>query len=669
MNTASKEVIRLSAAAVSGAHASHPSGRAIQSTTEHSPAASGQVQVSVRAIGSGPQVSRSGPNQIKGRCGTIVRRRYRLDSQTIRSELGEHYAAFDLLRRKPCCIKLARTDAGLTALADARLRSEARILARLSHPNIMEACEFNQDEAGMSFLVLESVEGHSLKKHLQNKGRLPLSEAMEILRGICSGLGRAHEVGIVHGNLHPGSILLCDPRKDSGQGQAASSLAGSVKLTHFELACELGVCTEEQDALPPYVLVGSLPYRAPEALVGDVSGLSPRSDIWSIAVVMYQLLSGRLPFAEEDTRKLSEEISFSDPVPLSALVTDLPKCVGDAIMTALSKSRCLRFATAGEFLRAMEGKATPTDADAQQKGGPTGLFQVTPRLLAECRAQPLSQDAVPSQVTAEHSTRRYPREDYPRDLIEETALNEEQRQTASTVPPAQSEEAEGGGRLFILSLALLSILLGSVFAMGFVIVKRVRHAMMLSEQTGCVEAQSAADDVIDAKEVSGEAGADPALIAMPASQPLASLIRHPDTLHGSRASAPVFADAHSVTEPSWVPVAPPPVALAGTTMPKPAQPESLSAKEAPLAQESLSAKEAPLAQESPLPKTDLLPSASVRSQPTERREKKIQPAYDPDLDALPPPADAPPFATEHKDSPAAMSPPDSQPKGSADASP
>lgn len=92
-------------------------------------------------------------------------------------------------------------------------------------------------------------------------------------------------------------------------------------------------------------------------------------------------------------------------------------------------------------------------------------------------------------------------------------------------------------------------------------------------------------------------------------------------------------------------------------MPKPAQPESLSAKEAPLAQES------------PLPKTDLLPSASVRSQPTERREKKIQPAYDPDLDALPPPADAPPFATEHKDSPVAMSPPDSQPKGSADASP
>lgn len=648
MNTASKEVSRLSAAAVSVAATSHPSGRAIQSTTETSVAVSGQVPTLARAIGSGPHTLRSGPNLVKSRCGTILRRRYRLDAQTVKSALGDHYQAFDLLKRKPCCIKLGRTDAGLAPLAEARLQSEARILARLSHPNIIEACEFNQDESAQSFLVLESVEGSSLYQHLQNKGRLPLSEAMDILRGICFGLSRAHEVGIVHGNLHPGSILLCQKSDASSVDNAVPSVAASVKLTHFELSCELGVCTEEQEAIPPFVLVSTLPYRAPEALVGDMSGLSPRSDIWSVAVMMYQVLSGRLPFAEQDTRKLGEEISFADPMPLSQLVTDLPSYVSDAIMIALSKSRCLRFASAGEFLRAMEGKTPTTDADAQQKGGPTGLFQVTPRLLAECRAQSLMQDAVPTTVSAEHSTRRYPREDYPRDLIKETRPDEENGKTDAPQSSEQRDEELGGGRLLILSVALLTILLGSVFAIGFVIVQRVRHAVMISAQNDCVAVQAEAADSVAVTEADDDAPV--AMDATPtASSALASRFSHPVSLSAVSERAPRFDMEGSDRDPAWVPVAPPPVALPAAALPK-----SSVQKDTPSSPEST-------------PKPMVSPpssSASVRAQSSERREKKVpQAELDPDLEALPPPADAPPFASEHRE--AYESAPDSQKKDSS----
>jgi serine/threonine protein kinase len=643
MNTASKEVIRLSAAAVSGAAASHPSGRAIQSTTEASVVGSSQVQA-VRAIGSGPHLSRSGPHAVKSRCGMTLRRRYRLDAQMTKSALGEHFQGFDLVRRKPCLIKLARVDAGLSLLADTRLRNEARILARLSHPNIIEACEFNQDESAMSFLVLESVEGISLKQHLENKGRLPLSEAMEILRGICLGLGRAHEVGIVHGNLHPGSILLCKPRSASGSSQVVQSIAESVKLTHFELACELGVCTDDQDTIPPYVLMGTLPYRAPEALVGDMRGLSPRSDIWSIAVVMYQVLSGRLPFAEEDTRKLSEEISFADPISLSQLVTDLPHCVSDAIMTALSKSRCLRFATAGEFLRAMEGKTTQAEADTQQKGGPTGLFQVTPLLLAECRAQSPSTEAVPMQVAVEQSTRRYPREDYPHALIDELQVEErKEEKKAETARPSSEamDEESSGGRLLILSIALLTILLGSAFAMGFVIVKRVHHAVALSEQSSCAGESLSLDE----HAISVQLKTDPNT-ALAEQVSLAGLVADP---LGPRALSPVFVETQAASEPSWVPVAPAPVF-----------PPTERAKQNIL----------PSASPSPAPvSAPVSAPVPARAQTASRHERKEPIVEDPDLDALPPPADAPPFAGEHSALPLVVSAPDSQAKDQADATP
>lgn len=516
------------AESVKVAQGSSPSGRAIQSGGQ-SASPSGPACVTVQASGSGPHAS-------KNRCGFVLRRRYRLDVLTARSALGEHYQAYDLVRRKTCSIKLARVDAGLAKLADDRLRHEAGILARLSHPNIVEARELNIDESGIAYLVLESLDGKSLAQHLQNKGRLPLAEAMEILRGVCAALGRAHDVGMVHGDLRPGCILLQKPpREASREGEADVTGSERVKLIDFELACEQGSCGDDlEEVIPTYVLMGSFPYRAPEALSGDPRGLSLRSDIWSLAVIAYQMLSGRLPFASEDTRQLSEQISFADPVPLTQHLTELPAEVSDAIMTALSKSRCMRFASVAEFLRALEGKQSKSDPPPYQKA--TGLFEVTPQLLAECRQMGGSSGAVPMVVADESSTRRYPGADFPQVLLEESSgpksVEEKIELPAKPLQPSQQES--GTGRLVILGLALLSILFGSMFAVGFIIAQKGHAQQQQFGQAACEDQES-----ITAAQMKEQESVEEA--------------------EGAVARSEASTEAEPPPADSWVGVAPPPV--------------------------------------------------------------------------------------------------------------
>lgn len=563
---------------------SSPSGRGIQSSPVQSTPSAGPACVTVQASGSGPHAS-------KNRCGFVLRRRYRLDVLTARSALGEHYQAYDLLRRKTCSIKLARLDAGLAKLADDRLRHEAGVLARLSHPNIVEARELNIDESGIAYLVLESLEGKSLAQYLEDKGRLPFSEALELLRGLCTAMGRAHDVGVIHGDLRPGCIFLQkQPKESSRPGGPDAMGCERVKVIDFELSCEQGSCGDDlEEMIPTFVLMGSFPYRAPEALTGDPRGLSPRSDIWSIAVIAYRMLSGRLPFASEDTRELSEQISFADPKPLSELLIDVPASANDAIMTALSKSRCLRFSSAADFLRALEGKESKPDPLPSQKASPTGLFEVTPQLLAECRQNDASSGAVPVVVSEEHSTRRYPQPNFPQALLEEASGpqlgNSGNRQGSGTRQVAQQDD--GSGRILILGLALLSILFGTLFAVGFIIAQRVRSPQHAEDSSACANAAAFANASLDQNDEDGNEMEDAELRDAPAEK------------------EPAPAE-------TWVPVAPPPV--------------SPSVFRSALM----------------LSQVQLRPQASVR-RASEASARDAE-------EALPPPADAPPFATEARDS-------------------
>ena len=593
MSTTQQDTIRSSqAASVHSAHNSTPSGRAATVGS----VVIGQADTTGKSSGSGPTVN-------KNRCGLVLRRRYRLDVLSARSALGEHYRAFDLLRRKSCSIKLARLDSGLEKLADERLRHEAGILARLSHPNVVEAKELNIDESGISYLVIESLEGRTLAQLLESNGRLPLSEAKEILRGICSGLARAHEIGVMHGDLRPSCIFLQKQPKGLSHSGATGKLESRecVKLLDFELASELGSCGDEvADTIPPYVLMGSLPYRAPEALTGDARGLSPRSDLWSVAVIAYQMLSGRLPFAEEDTRKLSEQISFSDPEPLTQLVSDLPPSVADAIMTALSKSRCLRFASVAEFLRALDGKSGQSDPALRYKGRPTGLHEVEPRLLAECRLAETPSAGVPVMIVDEHSTRRYPRADYPRTLLKEQS----ERTTVSEQfsmqprPLVMSEQGSSTGRLLILGLALLSILFSGVFGIGFVIAQKLRPATETSDQSACA-GQSESEQIDDSQL----------------------------TEESSLLVQEVSGEEEPAPRDLWVGVAPPPI--------------------------ERSVIRPPAAQPNPAPR----PTAPLR------RAKAVESESGIDVESLPPPADGPPFANrQNEESQNAQPAPASEPK-------
>jgi len=252
---------------------------------------------------------------------------------------GEHSVVYEslhaLLHRKAAVKILAKTDEE----SERRFAREAKLAGSLSHPNIVELYEVGRLADGRAFLAMEFLEGETLQERLERQGVFSIGAAMKAGQEVLFGLSVAHEAKIVHRDLRPQNLFMAQTR----EGEV-------LKIVDFGISRRFG---GEGDSMltRPGSFLGGVQYIAPERLYED-SVIDHRTDLYSVGVMLYQLLTGKVPFTGK-AAKLLVAISEDMPPPPSSHREELTPDVDKVIMTALAKKPSDRFSDAESMAEAL----------------------------------------------------------------------------------------------------------------------------------------------------------------------------------------------------------------------------------------------------------------------------------------------------------------------------
>lgn len=263
----------------------------------------------------------------------LLNNRYQLLEQIGKGGMAMVYRARDLMLERQVAVKVLREDYSRSVVFQERFRQEARAAANLSHPNIVTVHDFGFDR-GRLFLVMEFVPGMDLKTLLRQRGRLPLNEALPLMIQACAGIGYAHRAGLVHCDVKPHNMLVTHDQR--------------LKVTDFGIARALASIEPEEQSP---VVWGSPQYFAPEQAAGEAP--SPASDVYSLGVVFYEMLTGSLPFQAPTAAELARLHMEAPPTPPSEYVPDMPPTIEQIILKVLSKEPSARYRTADQLGRVL----------------------------------------------------------------------------------------------------------------------------------------------------------------------------------------------------------------------------------------------------------------------------------------------------------------------------
>lgn len=253
---------------------------------------------------------------------TLLNNRYAFESELGRGGMGIVYRATDTLLQRPVAVKVL-SSASLGSQGRARLLREAQAAARLNHPNIINV--FDAGDAGeRAYIVMELLDGDSL---YERKGKMALDETLDVLRQICDALAHAHANGIIHRDLKPENVIVTS--------------RGVAKLTDFGLSRSV-TARVSQDG----VIVGTVYYLAPEQALRQE--IDHRADLYALGVMMYELITGRLPFTADDPLGVISQHLNAPAVPPSTYNPDTPPVLENLILQLMSKNPDERPASAAE---------------------------------------------------------------------------------------------------------------------------------------------------------------------------------------------------------------------------------------------------------------------------------------------------------------------------------
>jgi serine/threonine-protein kinase len=263
--------------------------------------------------------------------------KYRIVGQLGRGGAGVVYKAVDETLHRDVAVKTLNPDLANTEIMS-RFRAEATILARLNHPQIATIYELFRADGDL-LMVMEFVRGESLDKLSERLGALSPDRAAYIIDQILSALEHAHRAGVVHRDVKPANVMVTDE--------------GSVKILDFGIARVLGAEQKTVD----FRLMGTPAYMSPEQVLGEeVDG---RSDLYSVGVLLYRLLTGALPFASDTALGMLQRQIRDTPIPLCAHRGGLPEWCEAIVQRALAKTQGGRFQSAEEFREAMSRATGP----------------------------------------------------------------------------------------------------------------------------------------------------------------------------------------------------------------------------------------------------------------------------------------------------------------------
>ena len=274
--------------------------------------------------------------------GTTLAGRYQLVRLLGDGGMGAVYKAADQVLRRFVAIKMLHPAVAQRPAAVERFQREARAAAAIGHPNIIDILDFGVD--GQPYMVMEYLRGRSLSQVISAETALAIPRACSIAAHALAGLAAAHERGILHRDLKPANLMLVQRFGDKS----------FVKVCDFGFAALMGPTSAEdgKTLTPARTLVGTPAYASPERLRGD-DRRDPRVDIYSIGVVLYEMIVGRRPFDGETFRDLARAVKHDPPPRVSKLRRDVPTQLDDVIQRALAKSPEERFRNAGEFAAAL----------------------------------------------------------------------------------------------------------------------------------------------------------------------------------------------------------------------------------------------------------------------------------------------------------------------------
>lgn len=265
---------------------------------------------------------------------TILNNRYRLIAQQGSGGMAVIYKAIDQALGRTVAVKILRPSLTSDQTFLARFRAEARNVANLQHPNIVTVHDVGSDGA-THYIVMEFIEGQDLKKIIKAMGALPVDRALNLAIQICNGIGFAHRAGLVHADVKPQNILVT--RDDM------------VKVTDFGIAQAL---SDSQPGERQTVVWGSPHYFAPEQARGEKP--TPAADVYSIGIVMFEMLTGRLPYLGANQQELALS-HIRDRIPLVSEVNpSVPENLVQIVLKIMSKEPAARYRMADQLGRILE---------------------------------------------------------------------------------------------------------------------------------------------------------------------------------------------------------------------------------------------------------------------------------------------------------------------------
>jgi len=275
----------------------------------------------------------------------LLNNRYRLDERLGSGGMSVVYRAQDLMLERSVAVKILREDYSSDLAFQEHFRQEARAAANLSHPNIVTVHDFGLD-GGRIFIVMEYVPGTNLKAIMQRRGRFFLQEVISLIVQACAGVGYAHRAGLVHCDIKPHNMLITPDRR--------------LKVTDFGIARALASIQPEEKS---EVVWGSPQYFSPEQAAGEAP--SPASDVYSLGVIMYEMLTGQLPFFATSATELARQHRETPPPAIRQINRDIPPAFEQILLKVLAKEPSARYRTADQLGRVLlsfsqQSRATTT---------------------------------------------------------------------------------------------------------------------------------------------------------------------------------------------------------------------------------------------------------------------------------------------------------------------